>query len=130
MSKAYDFLKANGVFYVATVNKGMPAVRPFGAIMELDGVMYICTANVKEVYKEMLECPYIQLSSTKPATHDWIRVKAKAVEKKDMALKEAMMKACPNLLNIYQSSTNPVFTVFALTEVSGTLYVDNKGTDF
>ena len=34
MSKAYEFLKECGYFYVLTINKDFPAGRPFGAVME------------------------------------------------------------------------------------------------
>lgn len=34
MSKAYEFLKECGAFFVLTVNGDCPAGRPFGAVME------------------------------------------------------------------------------------------------
>ena len=36
MSKAYEFLKEYGYFYVLTINDNFPAGRPFGAVMEYD----------------------------------------------------------------------------------------------
>lgn len=130
MSKAYEFLKECGVFYVATVNGSKPAVRPFGALMEYKGKMYICTGNFKEVYKQMKANPAVQLSSTKPKSHDWIRVNAVAVEDTDIAAKEAMLAACPALVNLFKSADNPVFAVFALTEVNGFIFKDGKNEEF
>lgn len=119
MSKAFDFIKECGIFYVGTVNGTRPAVRPFGAIMEYDGRMYICTANTKEVYKQLLANPCVQLSATKGRSYEWIRLNADAVEDKELAAKKAMIDACPALVNIFGSAENPVFAVFALEKVSG-----------
>lgn len=43
MNKIYDFIKNCECFYVATINDEFPAVRPFGAIMEVSGFLYIAT---------------------------------------------------------------------------------------
>lgn len=123
MSKAFDLLKEYGVFYLATVREnGAPAVRPFGAVMEHEGVLYICTANVKEVYKQLKAAPNIELAAVKPASHDWLRISGKAVETQDIALKEKMLTACPSLVNHFQSAGNPVFALFAITEAQALHY--------
>ena len=43
MNKAMQFLKDNKTFYLATVQDGQPRVRPFGAVAEFEGKLYICT---------------------------------------------------------------------------------------
>lgn len=43
MNKIYDFIKTCECFYVATINDEFPAVRPFAAIMEVSGFLYIAT---------------------------------------------------------------------------------------
>ena len=40
MSKAYDFLKECGAFFVLTVNGDCPAGRPFGAVHHAHGRWY------------------------------------------------------------------------------------------
>ena len=122
MSKAYTFLKGCGVFFVGTVNGDAPAVRPFGAIMEHEGVIYIPTANTKDVYKQISANPKVQLTAMNPGTTNWIRVNATAVETSDMEIKKAMMEACPILGQIYGEPTNPAFVVFALTEAEAIFY--------
>ena len=47
MSKAYEFLKECGVFYVLTADKNKPSGRPFGAVMEHEGALYISTGKTK-----------------------------------------------------------------------------------
>lgn len=49
MSMTYDFLKECGVFYVLTLNGNFPAGRPFGAVMEHEGDLYISTGDMKDV---------------------------------------------------------------------------------
>lgn len=128
MSKAFELLKEYGVFYVATVKDGKPAVRPFGAVMEYKGEIYIATANVKEVYKQLKADPSVQLAAWKTGTHDWIRISGKAVEKNDKETKQAMLDACPVLVPIFQSADNPVYTTFAVTDAEAVLYTD-KGVE-
>lgn len=41
MSKAYEFLKECGYFYVLTINGDYSTGRPFGAVMEHDNKLYI-----------------------------------------------------------------------------------------
>ena len=36
MSKAYEFLKECGSFFVLSINGDYPAGRPFGAVMEVE----------------------------------------------------------------------------------------------
>ena len=43
MSKAYDFLKECGSFFVLTINGDYPAGRPFGAVMEVGEDLYLST---------------------------------------------------------------------------------------
>lgn len=50
MSKAYEFLKECGYFYVLTINKDFPAGRPFGAVMEHGGKLFISTNNKSETH--------------------------------------------------------------------------------
>lgn len=129
MSKAYDYLKEFGVFYVATNNCGVPAVRPFGAVMEKDGVLYLVTATMKDVYKQLKADPEIQLAATKAGTLTWLRISGKAEECTCKELKQAMLEACPILVNIYQNADNPVMTLFAIKDMKAKLYKDDGSVE-
>lgn len=48
MSKAYEFLKECGAFFVLSINGDYPAGRPFGAVMEC---IYRCGYGVKRSYQ-------------------------------------------------------------------------------
>lgn len=125
MSKAFDYLREFGVFYLATNNAGAAAVRPFGAVSEKDGKLYIATGNFKEVYKQLGADGNVVLAATKAGTLTWLRVYGKAVETKELADKEAMLAACPVLVRIFKEATNPVFAVFAIEVTKAELHKDD-----
>lgn len=125
MSKAYDYLKEFGVFYVATNNSGVPAVRPFGAVMEMNDVIYIVTSTTKDVYKQLKADSAVQLAAIKQGTLTWLRISGRAEECTNKEMKQAMLDSCPILVNIYQNADNPVMTLFAIKDVEAKLYKDD-----
>ncbi len=122
MSKVFDLLKEYGVFYVATVNNGLPAVRPFGAVMEYNGELYLATANFKDVYKQLKAEKNVQLAATKAASMDWLRITGRAEEVHELAIKEKMLEACPVLVDLFKSADNEVFAVFCIKDMHAVSY--------
>ena len=62
MNKVVEFLNANPVQYLATVGRdGKAKCRPFMFAGELDGKLWFCTNNTKDVYKDMIS---VTLSET------------------------------------------------------------------
>ena len=58
MKKVVAFLNENPVQYLATVGRdGKAKCRPFMFAGELDGKLWFCTNNTKEVYRDMQENP-------------------------------------------------------------------------
>ena len=49
MNEVYEFLKKCGVFYLATIDKDKPRVRPFGALNIYNGKLYLQTGKIKPV---------------------------------------------------------------------------------
>lgn len=126
MSKTFDFLKECGPFFVATVaskdGNSFPAVRPFGGIMEYEEALYFGTSNVKEVYKQLVANPNVQIVSLNAPTKQWIRINGKAEEVFDYDIKEAMLIACPPLTKNFPTKENPNFALFKITERETSLY--------
>jgi len=121
MGVAYEFLRECGVFFVATVNDRAPAVRPFGAVMEYDGELYISTANTKNVYAQMKANSYIQIVAHKAGTRDWIRIDGNAVEVHDSDIKQRMLKECPVLVKHFGTADCEIFALFRVSEIVGEL---------
>ena len=67
MNKVVEFLKANPVQYLATVGRdGKAKCRPFMFAGEMDGKLWFCTNNQKDVYKDMQANPQVTLSVSSP----------------------------------------------------------------
>ena len=71
MQEAFDFIKRNPtstVFHIATVENGKPRVRPFAACAMVKDTLYFFTLKGKDVYKQMVETPYVELCSQRPGS--------------------------------------------------------------
>ena len=65
-------------FYLATVEGDQPHVRPFGAVCEFEGKLYIVTNNKKDVYNQMKVNGKVEMCGMNKGT--WIRVKGAVKE--------------------------------------------------
>lgn len=100
MKETLDFLKEVGTFYLATVDGDQPHVRPFGAVNEFDGKIYLITALEKDVFKQIEKNPKVEISGT---TQDgrWLRLNATLVRDDNAEAKKSMLDANPNLRAMY-----------------------------
>ncbi|MDO5521773.1 MAG: pyridoxamine 5'-phosphate oxidase family protein [bacterium] len=120
MNKVVEFLQANPVQYLATVGRdGKAKCRPFMFSLEQEGKLWFCTNNKKDVYKDLLENPYIQISVSSPE-YAWIRLAGKAVFENNRSVKEACMSN-PIVKGQYQTADNPIFEVFYLENPHGVI---------
>ena len=62
MKKVVEFLQENPVQYLATVGRdGKAKCRPFMFAGEMDGKLWFCTNNTKDVFKDMQELSLIHI---------------------------------------------------------------------
>ena len=118
MKEVMDYLKNCGTFYLATVDGSKPQVRPFGAVCEFEGSLYIITNNQKEVYRQMKANPNVAVSGMDKGT--WIRLSGEVEEDPRREAREAMLAANPSLGSMYSADDN-LMTVFRF--VSGSASV-------
>lgn len=97
MSKAYEFLKECGAFFVLSINGDYPAGRPFGAVMEVDDHLYLSTNDMNEAHKQIRKNEHIQIVAKKAESREWIRITGLATECEDPDLKAKMLEECPIL---------------------------------
>lgn len=115
MNEVVEFLQNNPVQYLATVGRdGKPGCRPFMFATEQDGKLWFCTNSTKDVYRDLQENPYVQLSVASPE-YAWIRLDGRAVFVDDRAVKEICMTN-PIVKGQYQTADNPIFEVFYLED--------------
>jgi uncharacterized pyridoxamine 5'-phosphate oxidase family protein len=113
MNEVVKFLQENPVQYLATVgHDGKAKCRPFMFCFEQEGKLWFCTNNTKDVYKDIKENPYVEVSVSSPA-YAWIRLNGKVVFENNMAVKEACMNN-PIVKGQYKTADNPIFEVFYL----------------
>lgn len=117
MQEVYEFLKKCGTYYLATDEGGQPRVRPFGTIDLFDGRLTIQTGKVKDVSKQMLANPRVELCAFDGER--WLRVAATAVEDPRVEAQEHMLEAYPSLKRMYQAGDGNT-QIFALEQVTAT----------
>ena len=118
MKKALEFLRQCGTFYLATAEGDQPRVRPFGAVAEFEGKLYITTGNVKAVFAQMMTDPKIEISGM--VGGDWIRLTAEVVRDERREAKTAMLEQNPVLRGMY-SEDDGVFEVLYLVNAKATI---------
>jgi uncharacterized pyridoxamine 5'-phosphate oxidase family protein len=122
MNSALEFLKANPVFHLATVDGTKARVRPFGFTMKRNGRLYFCTNKTKDVYKQLVKYPDIEISDMGPEG-TWLRVRGKIAVDDSRDAKVQAFEEAPNLLRIYpKGADDDTFVTFYFTEAQATLY--------
>jgi uncharacterized pyridoxamine 5'-phosphate oxidase family protein len=122
MSTAYEYLKANQIFHLATVDNGKARVRPFGFVMVRNGQVYFCTNNTKNVCKQMAANPDVEISAMGP-DGTWLRVKGKAAFDQSREAKVQAFAESATLLNIYpKGADDETFITFYLNDPEAILY--------
>lgn len=111
MKEALQFLKDAGTFYLATADGEQPRVRPFGAVAEFEGKLYIVTNNQKDVYQQLQKNPKVEISGmTKDGK--WIRLSAEAVRDDRFEARKAMLDANPSLRGMYSEDDGKVEVLY------------------
>ena len=120
MKEVVQFLQENPVQYLATVGRdGKAKCRPFMFCFEQEGRLWFCTNNQKDVYKDIMANPEVEITVSSPA-YAWIRLNGKVVFENNMAVKEGCMNN-PIVKGQYQSADNPIFEVFYLTDAKAVI---------
>jgi uncharacterized pyridoxamine 5'-phosphate oxidase family protein len=121
MEEVIKFINQNRLGYLSTVDNGKPRVRPWGFMFEENGKFWFCTNNTKNVYKQLMEVPYIEFSCSTPDFNTWLRISGKITFARDKGIKEKIFQSNPMLKNMYQSADNPIFEVFYLEHGSASI---------
>ena len=112
MNKAVELFKKARVFFLATNEGDQPRVRPFGAVAEINGKLYICTGNNKDCFKQMIETPKVELAGMLNET-DWVRLCGTIQRDENLTVKEEFLKQSPVPGH---TADDGVFEVFYFTE--------------
>ncbi len=122
MDNAFDFIKANPVFHIATVDGARARVRPFGFIMKRNNALYFCTNKTKDVYKQLQQNPDIEISDM-GKNDTWLRIRGRIAFDETREAKVQAFEQSPNLLRIYpKGADDEIFVTFYFTEATATLF--------
>jgi uncharacterized pyridoxamine 5'-phosphate oxidase family protein len=117
MSKITDFLNETKIFFLATVDGNQPKLRPLGAYLEMDGKLLFGVGDFKDVYKQMVANPLVEIAACKQNGH-WLRYTGKAVFETDYKYAEAILDGAPHLREIYNETTGNKMAVFHLEDAT------------
>ncbi|MBR1700482.1 MAG: pyridoxamine 5'-phosphate oxidase family protein [Lachnospiraceae bacterium] len=117
MSKINDFLTEAGVFFLATADGDQPKLRPLGAHMEMDGKVLFGVGDFKDVYRQMVANPKVEIVAAKQDGH-WLRYTGKAVFETDEKYANAMLDGAPHLRSIYNEETGKKMMVFHIEDAT------------
>ena len=99
MLEVYEFLKAAGTYYLATMDGNQPRVRPFGTIDLFEDHLYIQTGKRKSVADQLKANPKIEISAMLGGR--WIRLEAEAVLDERIEAQAHMLDNYPSLKAMY-----------------------------
>lgn len=108
MNEIKDFLTANPIFHIATMDGDQPRVRPFGFSMLHDDKLYFATSNQMNVFKQLQANPCFEISAATPDRR-WLRLRGKAVFDSTPAVKAKAYEARPALRNLFNEAEFELF---------------------
>jgi len=122
MTTALEYLKANPVFHIATVDGTKARVRPFGFSMKRNGALYFCTNKTKDVYRQLSQNHEIEISDMGNDS-TWLRIRGRIAFDDTRGAKAQAFKESARLLQIYpKGADDETFVTFYFTEAAATLY--------
>lgn len=110
MKEVWEFLKEAGVYYLATVDNGKPRVRPFGTIEIFEDKLYIQTGKSKDVYKQIISNPNVELCAFKDGK--WIRLSGELVPDDRLEAKKDMLDKNPSLRGMYNENDDNTIVLY------------------
>ena len=110
MKEVYEFLKACGTYYLATVEGDQPRVRPFGTALVFEDKLYIQTGKIKPTAKQLLANPKAEICAFNGK--EWIRVEGKLIPDERREAKKAMLDAYPHLRGMYSEDDDNTIVFF------------------
>jgi uncharacterized pyridoxamine 5'-phosphate oxidase family protein len=122
MTIALEYLKANPIFHIATIDGTKARVRPFGFSMKRNGTLYFCTNKTKDVYKQLTRNPEIEISDM-GNDMTWLRIRGRIAFDESREAKAQVFAESASLLNIYpKGADDETFVTFYFTEAVATLF--------
>lgn len=102
MEEVLKFLKECKVYYLATVEDGKPRVRPFGTAEIFENHLYIQTGNKKDVFKQIMKNPNVEICAFKDGK--WLRLRGILKRDDRFVARKDMLDKNPYLRGMYDEN--------------------------
>ena len=110
MKEVQDFLKECGVYHLATIDENTPRVRPFGTIDIFEDKLYIQTGKSKDVYKQIINNPIVEICAFKEGK--WLRLTGKLIPDDRKEAKKHMLDNYPELRGMYNEEDDNTIVLY------------------
>lgn len=116
------FIRECGYFFLATVNDNAPHLRPMGMIYADDKALYIATDKRKNVYRELMGNPMVELASYSLSSRKWARIHGKMTVESSPRIKEEISEMYPMLKQEYVGEEEVFLVIFRVNVESVNVY--------
>ena len=99
MNEVFEFLRNSGAFYLATLDKDQPRVRPFGVVEIYEDKLYFLTGKKKNVSKQIHENPKVEMCALQG--EKWLRLSGKLFADDRVEAKKYFLDKNPHLRSMY-----------------------------
>ena len=116
LKKVDAFLTAAEVCFLSTADGEHPRGRPLGFHLMRDDRIYFLLTNRKDVYYQMQRNPQVEIVARKDKA--WLRYYGRAVFEPGYALAETLMRAVPQLREMYGAGAEERLEIFHLEDAT------------
>ena len=117
-----QFLQDAGYYFLATVDDTDPfgaeyaipqaRVRPFGTAEIFEGKLYIQTGKVKDVYKQIVANPNVEICAVGKDGTTWLRIAGQLVPDERVEAKQYMLDQNPGLKQMYSATDDNTIVLY------------------
>ncbi len=116
------FIRECGYFFLATSDADTPHLRPMGMIYADDEAFYIATDKRKNVYRELVGNPLVELASYSLSSRKWVRIHGRMTVESSLKIKEDMSEMYPMLHQEYVGEEEVFLVIFKVNIESVNVY--------
>lgn len=91
------YLESCGHYFLATMDGDQPRVRPFSFCDVINGEVYFMTSKHKDVYKQLVKNPKVQIAAFPKEGRGWMRITCKLVEAETPEVRTHFLDKYPSM---------------------------------
>ncbi len=110
MKEVQEFLKEAGVYYLGTVDKDKPKVRPFGVAEIFEDHLYIQTGKSKDVFKQIEKNNNVEICTF--SNGRWIRISGTLKVDDRIEAKKDILDKNPDLRRMYDENDDNTVVLY------------------